>query len=156
MNPRSWGLSSFFIIVLLARGQSGNPSQQPRLSVQDKHSGEDIAVRLEKETWEALRTKDYRTYVRLLAKDFVDIEPGGIITRDEEEKGVVQLTVDDYKWEGLRIVHFSPDVTLLVYKATQKASFGGQPVPTPTWVSSLWIKRNGRWLNVFVQETRAE
>ena len=156
MNRRFWTLFSLFIIALVARGQSANPSQHRRPSVQDKRSGEDITVRLERQAWEALKTKDYRTYVRLLAEDFVDVLPGGIITKSEEDKGIVQLTLNDYKWEGLRIVHFSRDVTLLVYKATQKASFGGQPVPTPTWVSSLWIKRNGRWLNVFVQETRAE
>jgi hypothetical protein len=106
-------------------------------------------VQLERQGWEAIKTKDYRTYVRSLAEDFVDVLPDGIITKGEEEKGIVQLTVDDYKWEGLRVVHFSPDITLLVYKASQKASYGGKPIPTPTWVSSLWIKRNGRWLNAF-------
>ena len=156
MNPLSWRSFSLFILVSITWSQSANPSQRPRHSVSDKHSAEDISVRLERQAWEAVKAKDYRTYVRLLADDFVDIEPGGIITRNEEEKGIVQLTVKDYKWEGLRVVHFSPDVTLLVYKATQKASFGGQPVPTPTSVSSLWIKRNGRWLNAFVQETKAE
>jgi hypothetical protein len=156
MNQHSWGLFALFIMVSITSAQSANRSQQPRPSVQDKHSGEDIAVRRERQAWEALKTKDYRTYVQLLAEDFVDVLPGGIITKSEEEKGIVQLTVDDYKWEGLRVVHFSPDVTLLVYKATQKASFGRQPVPTPTWNSSLWIKRNGRWLNAFIQETKAE
>jgi hypothetical protein len=149
-------LFPLFIIALVTWAQSANPSQQPRPSVQDKHSGEDIAVRLERQAWEAMKTTDYRAYVRLLAEDFVDVLPDGIITKSEEEKGIVQLTMDDYKWEGLRVVHFKPDVTLLVYKATQKASFGGKPIPTPTWVSSLWIKRNGRWLNAFVQETKAE
>ena len=143
MNRRFWTLFSLFIIVLVARGQSANPSQQPRRSIPDKYSGEDIAVRLERQAWEAIKAKDYRTYVRLLGKDFVDIEPSGIITKSEEEKGIVQLTLNDYKWEGLRVMHFSPDVTLLVYKATQRASFGGQPVPTPTWNSSLWIKDDG-------------
>ena len=155
MNQRLWGFCFLFIIVVGTSAQSANPSQQPGPSMQ-AHSDEDIAVRLERQAWEALKTKDYRTYVQLLAEDFVDVLPGGIITKSEEEKGIVQLTLDDYRWEGLRVVHLSPDVTLLVYKATQKASFGGQPVPTPTWNSSLWIKRNGRWLNVFVQETRAE
>lgn len=153
MNQRWWVSCSLFMIVLATSSQSASPSPP---SVQTKHSSEDIAVRLERQGWEALKVKDYRTYVGVLAEDFLDIEPVGIITKSEEEKAITQLTVDAYKWEGLRIVHLSPDVTLLVYKATQKANLGGQPVPTPTWVSSLWIKRNGRWLNAFVQETQAE
>ena len=156
MNHRCWRLFSLLIIVSVIWAQSANPSQQRRSSVQHKHSSEDIAVQLERQGWDALKGKDYRTYVRLLASDFVDILPAGILTRSEEEKGIVQLTVEDYKWEGLRVVHFSPDVTLLVYKATQKASFAGKPIPTPTWVSSLWIKRNGRWFNAVVQETKTE
>jgi hypothetical protein len=156
MNQRWWGMSSLFIIVLLARGQSANSSQQPQPSGSGKPSGEEIVVRLEKQGWEAVKTKDYKTYVRSLAEDFVDVLPDGIITKSEEEKAIHQLTVYDYKLERLRVVHFAPDVTLLVYKATQKATFSGQPLATPTWVSSLWMKRNGRWLNVFVQETKAE
>ena len=131
MSQRLWGLSSLFIIVLIAWGQSANPSQQPKPSVPDKHSGEETAVLLERQAWDAVKAKDYRTYVRLLAQDFVDVEPGGIITESEEEKGIDQLTVYDYKWESLRVLHFTPDVTLLIYKATQKATYGGQPVPSP-------------------------
>lgn len=29
------------------------------------------------------------------------------------------------------------------------------PVPSPCWVSSLYIKRGDRWLNVLYQQTQA-
>jgi len=144
------------IIVWLAWGQSANLAQQAPPLVRDKPSGEEIPVRLERQGWDAVKTKDYGTYLESLAEDFVDVLPDGINTKGQEKEAVKQLTIHDYKWEGLRVLHFSPDVTLLVYKATQKATFGGQALPTPTWVSSLWMKRNGRWLNVFIQETKAE
>ena len=156
MNQRLWILCSLLILALGTSAQSPNPSPQSRPSAQEEHSSEDIAVRLERQAWEAAKAKDYGKYVRLLAEDFLDVEPVGVITKSEEENGIVRLTVEDYKWEGLRVVHLTPDVTLLVYKATQKANFSGQPVPTPTWVSSLWVKRNGKWLNALVQETKAE
>jgi hypothetical protein len=156
MNQRSWGLSSLLIIGWLVCGQSANHSQQPRPSGPDKHSGEETAVRLERQAWEALKAKDATTYERLLAEDFVNVGPDGITTKSEEKNLPDQLTLDDYKWDGLRVVHFTPDVTLVAYKATQKAMVRGQPVPTPTWISSLWIKRNEKWLNVFYQETKVE
>jgi hypothetical protein len=156
MNQHSWKLFSLFIIVVYLVWGEPAPSQEPRPSVPDKYSGEEIAVHLERQGWDAVKTKDYKTYVRFLAEDFVDVLPDGIQTKSEEEKAIDQLTVYDYKWEHLRVVHFSPDVTLLVYKATQKATFCGQPLPTPTWVSSLWMRRNESWLNVFAQETKAE
>jgi len=155
MNQRLWGLCSLFLIVFVASGQSTNPSQQLRLSP-SKELGEEIAVRLERQGWEAAKAKDTIAYMRLLAEDFLRVGSDGINTKSDEKEGVDELTVEDYKWEGLRVVHFTPDVTLLAYKATQKASWRGQPIPTPTWISSLWIKRNGKWLNVFYQETKAE
>jgi len=155
MRQRSWGLFSLFIIVCLAVGQSANQSRQPRPSVPDTPN-EEITVRLERQGWEALKAKDATTYERLLAEDFVRVGADGVTTKSGEKNDIDQLTMDTYKWEGLQVVHFTPDVTLLAYKATQKTTYRGQPLPSPTWISSLWIKRNGTWLNFFYQETKAE
>lgn len=155
MGQRSWGLFSLLIIVCLAVGQSANHSQ-PRPSVPETHSDEEIAVRLERQGWEAAKAKDATSYERLLAEDFVRVGADGVTTKNGEKNDFDQLTMDSYKWEGLQVVHFTPDVTLLAYKATQKTTYRGQPLPSPTWISSLWIKRNGTWLNVFYQETKAE
>jgi len=147
---------SLFVIACLAWGQSSTPCQQPQPTVLDKTSGDEVTVRLERQGWEALKAKDTTTYERLLAEDFVSVGSDGITTKSEEKNLPAQITLDDYKWEHMRVVHFNPDVTLLVYKATQKATVSGQSVPTPTWISSLWIKRNGSWQNTFYQETKAE
>jgi hypothetical protein len=155
MRQRSWGLASLFIIVCLAVGQSANHSQ-PRPTVPDTHSDEEIAVSLERQGWEAAKAKDAASYERLLAEDFVRVGADGVTTKNGEKNDFDQLAMDTYKWEGLQVVHFTPDVTLLAYKATQKTTYRGQPLPSPTWISSLWIKRNGTWLNVFYQETKAE
>ena len=56
--------------------------------------------------------------------------------------------MEDYKWEGLRILDRSSDVTLLVDKATQKKGTGGRPVPTSTCISSLWMKQSGNDFSV--------
>jgi hypothetical protein len=69
--------------------QTSNPSEQPRPPVQGEDSGEDIAVRLERQASEAARAQDYGKYVGFLAEDFLDVEPVGVITRSEEEKGIV-------------------------------------------------------------------
>ena len=114
MNQRLWGSCSLFIITLVTSAQPDNPSQQPSSSVQDERSGEDIAVRLERQEWEALKAKRATTYERLLAEDFVRVGADGVTTKKGERNDFDQLTMDTYKWEGLQVVHFTPEVTLLV------------------------------------------
>jgi len=43
-------------------GQSVNRNQGASPLVQDKPSGEEVPVRLEKQGWDAVKTKDYGTY----------------------------------------------------------------------------------------------
>jgi hypothetical protein len=39
------------------------------------------------------------------------------------------------------------------YKWTGKGTYQGQPVPSPTWASTVWTKKNGQWMAVFHQES---
>jgi hypothetical protein len=45
------------------------------------------------------------------------------------------------------------DTALLAYRAEQKTMCGGFAVPSPAWVSSLYVKRGSRWVNVLYQQT---
>ena len=49
------------------------------------------------------------------------------------------------------------DVALLTYKVTEKGTFRGAALPpTPSYVSSEYIRRGGKWVNVFTQTTGAK
>ena len=39
------------------------------------------------------------------------------------------------------------------YKWTGKGTYKGQPIPSPTWASTVWTKKNGKWSAVFHQES---
>jgi hypothetical protein len=39
------------------------------------------------------------------------------------------------------------------YKWTGKGTMQGQPIPSPTWCSTVWTKKNGKWTATFHQET---
>ena len=40
-----------------------------------------------------------------------------------------------------------------IYKWTGKGTYQGQPLPSPTWSSTVWSKKNGKWTALFHQET---
>jgi uncharacterized protein DUF4440 len=50
-----------------------------------------------------------------------------------------------------------PSATTAVhtYKWTGKGTDHGQPIPSPTWASTVWVKKDGKWMAAFHQETTA-
>jgi hypothetical protein len=47
------------------------------------------------------------------------------------------------------------DAVVLTYKWTGSGTYQGQPIPSPTWASTVWSKRSGKWQAIFHQETLA-
>ncbi len=39
------------------------------------------------------------------------------------------------------------------YKWTGAGTHQGQPVPSPAWASTVWTKKNGKWVAMFHQES---
>jgi hypothetical protein len=47
------------------------------------------------------------------------------------------------------------DTALLTYKLDADATCGGKKAPGSAYASSLWVKKNGKWLTAFHQQTPA-
>lgn len=123
---------------------------------------------LERRVWDALVTGDADADRELLAADFVGLYPTGFADR-QDHVGQLQAgpTVADYRLTEQRIVVVGPEAALLCYRADYRRvgsdpaddRAGSDPADdraggTETmYVSSLWCRRNGSWLNVFSQDT---
>ncbi len=53
----------------------------------------------------------------------------------------------------VRFLRIAPTVVLLTYKANQVGTDHGKPLPLAMYVSSVWVNRDGKWLNVLAQDT---
>jgi len=115
----------------------------------------DDLLRLERGVWEALAHGDAAADARLLSDDFLGVYETGFAGRDDH---VAQLhdgpTVTSYSLHEARMLELSGSAVLLAYRAQydRVASTGG-PEPAAMYVSSLWCRRDGRWVNVFSQDT---
>jgi hypothetical protein len=114
-------------------------------------------VELETQVWEALRRGDAEADRRLLAEDFLGVYPTGFADRDHH---VGELrngpTVADYELHDARIMIVSEDDVLLAYRADWHALVAGERGERESmYVSSLWCRRAGAWLNVFSQDCPA-
>ena len=137
--------------------KTSTTSRSPRNVAASKQT-EAALIRLEKEDWEVAKKKDWKAYDRLLAEDFVWVDASGVIAgRSPLVRYISDLDLKDYSLEDVHITMFSKDVALLTYKVTQRGAFRGQALPsTPSYVSSEWVRRGGRWVNVFTQMTDAK
>jgi hypothetical protein len=108
-------------------------------------------VALETQVWEALRHGDAEADRRLLAEDFLGVYPTGFADRSGHV-GELRAgpTVAEYELHDARIKVLSDDDVLLAYRADWRAIVAGERGERESmYVSSLWSRRAGTWVNVF-------
>ena len=116
----------------------------------------DTLVTLEKQSWEAWQKRDGAFFERFLSDDHVEVGFGGITDKRTVVAGVASpaCIVRSYAVDRFELTKLSPTTALLTYHAAQDTVCGGKPVPSPVWVSSLYVKRSGRWLNAVYQQSQ--
>jgi hypothetical protein len=112
-------------------------------------------VAMEKASWIAWKSHDAKFFADFLSEDHVEVHGYGVTGKTEVIAGVggTACVVESYALQQFRFRRISPEAALLVYRAEQKTTCGGNPVPSPVWATSVYAKRNGRWVNVLYQQT---
>jgi hypothetical protein len=112
-------------------------------------------VKLENQSWEAWKNHDGKFYQSFLSDDHVEVGFSGPANKSavvDFVSGAV-CEVRSYSVDHFNVTMLDAKTALLTYHAAQDTSCGGKAVPSPAWVSSLYIKRGGHWLNVLYQQT---
>ena len=110
-------------------------------------------IRLETEIWQALVDGDAEADARLLADDFVGVYPTGFADRSDHVGQIAAgPTVRSYELSDARMLGVSESAVLLSYRAVY-ARVNEAAQQEAIYVSSLWCRRRGYWVNVFSQDT---
>ena len=64
--------------------------------------------------------------------------------------------VKSYSVDHFHATRFDQNTALLTYRAEQQTTCGAVAAPSPTWVSSLFVRRNGKWVNALYQHTQEQ
>jgi hypothetical protein len=91
---------------------------------------------------------DVETLEKLLTPDFLHIQWQGIIwTREENisslKSGVVFSSIEI---KDPRVRRLSPNSAVIVARVLIEASAGGRNLSTDNLTSTVWVKRDGKWL----------
>ncbi|HLL77283.1 MAG TPA: DUF4440 domain-containing protein [Pyrinomonadaceae bacterium] len=120
-------------------------------------SESDITAR-ERELWDALRAKNWDAFAASLADDQLYVGPGSVSDKAQTLEGVKPLNVTDVTTSDWRVVRLGDDAAVVTYTAAVKGDYAGQPIPADHTErdSTVWVRRGGRWLAAFHQETVAQ
>ncbi|MEO8430798.1 MAG: nuclear transport factor 2 family protein [Acidobacteriota bacterium] len=144
-----------FATASLARGEpvSAVPERPPPAAAST--SLEETLTRLEKQSWEAWKGRDGKFFQDFLSDDHVEVGFGGPTDKATVVSGVASpvCVVRGYSIDRFHLTALDANTALLTYHAAQDTTCGGQPVPSPVWASSLYVRRAGRWWNALYQQT---
>ena len=117
----------------------------------------DTLVSLERRSWQAWQRRDGAFFEGFLSDDHVEVGFRGVTHKAAVVAGVASpaCVVQSFTTDGFVLTRFNPTTALLTYHAAQETLCNGHAVPSPVWVSSLYVRRGDRWLNALYQQTQA-
>lgn len=112
-------------------------------------------INLERQSWEAWKNRDGKFFQDFLSDDHVEVGFGGVASKKEVVGfvGSPVCQVKSYELSDFELRMLDKDTALLTYREAQDTVCHKQ-VPSPCWVSSLYMKRGDRWLNVVYQQSQ--
>jgi hypothetical protein len=149
-------LVSLVLLALLVVAPASGQRRSGRGGVSVKST----LVALEKQAWDAWKRKDANFYRTFLTDDAINITREGI---DSKAK-VVEFTTNNkceirsYALDdgSFNVTMIDADAAIMTYKATQDYTCEGKPGPSPVIVSTVYVRRGGKWKNMLYHETQAE
>jgi hypothetical protein len=129
------------------------------LCAQNNQAMENSLKTKEQAGWQAWKDKDPKAFQDMIPDDVVNIADGMIehgkqaILKDLSS-GV--CTVNSFSLSNFSFQWVDKDAVMMTYTATQDATCNGKKQPGKVIASSLWVKKGGKWMSPFHQETTAE
>ena len=102
----------------------------------------------EKLVWDAIKSKNYDQFAALLAPDSIEVEPDGVHDKAASVKGVSMVDLSKAQLSDWKSVKVDNDAALVSYMVTIPGN-----KPPKERHSTIWAKRDGKWLAVYHQGT---
>lgn len=109
----------------------------------------DDPVAREKQIWDALKKKDYDRFASFLAEDQLEVFGWGVNDKAGSVEGVKHADLSKAILSDFRMAKISDDLSIVTY--TIKG--GGDISPNGARASTVWARRDGKWLAVYHQDT---
>ena len=163
-------LIAMFALAATALGQSA-PTSQPNSgrikpptatststgrSSAASNSLEEMLVAREKAVWELIKKKDGVGFAAYLAEDMIYVTDDGVHPKAATVKGITEAGPPEVMLSDWKVMMIDKDAAIVTYTIKSGAVAACGPEPLTQRGSTVWVKRGGKWLAVFHQDTPAK
>jgi hypothetical protein len=154
MRSLSWAMLATLVAAPAASQAHGHGGRSPARAARPAPL-EQRLIRMERDSWEAWQRQDAGFWRHFLSDDHLEFHRTGVSTREEVIAFIASrvCTVTRFSLGHFTFRRFDADTAVLIYRAEQTTSCGGQRVPSPVWATSLYERRHGRWVNALYGHT---
>jgi hypothetical protein len=121
----------------------------------DRAAVEKQIIAGERKINEAFAKGDVAGFQALVASDGYSVDAMGRMKASEFPKVIKDMKIASWDIDQSQILWVNNDVAIHTYRWTGKGTFQGQPFPSPAWASTVWMKKDGKWIAFFHQESPA-
>ena len=89
----------------------------------------------------------------LVADDAIAVYDSGFATKAEVISAIRTMHDVHYSMDNIEVIPINENAGLITYRMMQDWQTEGHRLNRQYYVSSLWLKRNGKWVSPFWQET---
>lgn len=103
---------------------------------------------------DAFKTHDSSKIKALMTDDHTAVTPwGGKQNRDDQINSLPDLKLTEYDPSLMAVTMIGTDGALVTYSLKMKGTFKKKALPAHCLVSAVWIRKDGKWLELHYQET---
>jgi hypothetical protein len=131
---------------------STKPTASPAASPAAAHAAEPVSddpIAREKQVWDAIKKKDYDRFASFLADDQVEVFGWGVNDKTGSVEGIKHANLSSAVPSDFKMLKINDDAVVVMY--TIKG--GGDVSKTGERATTVWAKRDGKWLAVYHQDT---
>jgi len=105
--------------------------------------------------WDAFQKKDKATLSSLLAENFRMFEEGlsAFADKKAEINAVDEFELLNYTLSDFTVTPTGPNSALVTYIAQYQGKSNGEVSKAKSVFGEVWIRKNGAWKNLYLQET---
>ncbi len=110
---------------------------------------------IERGFWEGWAKGDVTPFKANIAADAIMVTDTGTQDKEMILKAIAAgaCEVRSFDLSDFKMVSLGATAAVLMYKATQDATCGGEVLPKTVWVSTVYARRGAKWFAVAHQET---
>jgi len=149
------GAAALMILVSTLAAAQTAPAGAPKPVDPARAAAEKTLIANEHAINEAVSKGDKAALLALVAPEGLAANSNGFIPARLFVEAIPQIKITKWEIANPQVIWIDPASAIVTYTFVGEGTFQGKPLPPKAISSTVWTKKNGKWLAMFHQETAA-